>query len=851
MLTVELSGGENMKHYDVTGMTCAACSSRVEKAVSGVDGVISCSVNLLTNSMTVEGDMSSDDVITAVERVGYGASEKGKNPSSVNNDARASEGTQKKEENALASRLLISLAALLVLMYFSMGHNMLSLPVPSFLDNNPVGLGLLQMLLCIVVMLINKRFFVNGIKGVLHGAANMDTLVAMGSGVSFAYSTAVLFSMTYHISVGQIAEAAELLHGLYFESSAMILTLITVGKFLEARSKGKTTDAIKGLMRLTPDTAVVEINGEEKTVRVSDISVGDVFVVRAGDSIPVDGEVINGSCTVNESALTGESVPCEKEEGSKVSAGTVSTSGFVKCRATGVGNDTLLAGIIRTVSEASATKAPVAKTADKVAGVFVPAVILIAFLTVIIWLIIGKDFGYSLARGISVLVISCPCALGLATPVAIMVGSGMGAKNGVLFKNAKSLELAGKISIVALDKTGTITKGRPVVTDIIPLGGISEDELLKIAYSVESKSEHPLARAICEMAVERNIVAYEVTDFATFPGNGVFAVSEGKRILAGNKRFISEKNSVTDKKTELTAEMLSADGKTPMFFAYDNFLAGIIAVADEIKPDSAEAVRQLKNMGIYTVMLTGDNKRTAEAIGRQADVDRIYSDVLPEGKHKIIEALQKYGLTAMVGDGINDAPALTKADVGIAIGAGTDIAIDSADVVLIKGSLIDAVKAVRLGRLVLKNIKQNLFWAFGYNIVGIPLAAGVFTALLGWSLNPAFGAAAMSLSSFLVVSNALRLNLFDLKNASKDRKINNTVVIKEEKTMTKTMKIEGMMCMHCEARVKKTLEAIDGVALAEVSHEKGTAVLTLKKAVDNKVLTEAIEAQDYKVLSIE
>ncbi len=838
-----------MKNFDVTGMTCAACSARVEKAVSGVSGVTSCSVSLLTNSMSVEGNVSSAAVVAAVEKAGYGASERGEGQSRGRNDGESSRNTENRGEKALALRLVLSLVVLIVLMYFSMGHNMLSLPVPFFLDGNPAGLGLLQMLLCIVVMIINKKFFVNGFRGIIHMAPNMDTLVAMGSGVSFIYSTAVLFVMTYYVSRGNQAEAAELSHGLYFESSAMILALITVGKFLEARSKGKTTDAIKGLMRLAPDTAVIEADGEEKTVKVSEIAVGDVFIVRAGDSIPADGAVIKGSCTVNEAALTGESIPAEKEEGDKVSAGTVSMSGFVKCRATGVGNDTLLAGIIKTVSDAAATKAPVAKTADRVAAVFVPAVILIALLTFVIWLLAGKELGFSLARGISVLVISCPCALGLATPVAIMVGSGMGAKNGVLFKSARSLEQAGKIKIVALDKTGTVTVGRPAVTDIIPFGGMADDELLKLAYSLEAKSEHPLARAICERAEELELGLYETEEFTTCPGNGVTAVFDGKAIAAGNKRFISEIVSLAPE-AEKQAQKLSEDGKTPMFFVFDGVLVGIIAVADEIKPDSAEAVRQLKEMGIYTVMLTGDNGRTAEAIGRQAGVDRIYSDVLPDGKHGIIEKLQRSGLVAMVGDGINDAPALTRADVGIAIGAGTDIAIDSADVVLIRGSLLDAVKAVRLGRLVLRNIKQNLFWAFGYNIIGIPLAAGAFSALLGWSMEPAFGAAAMSVSSFLVVSNALRLNIFNLSSDKKDRKIR-SVIIQEEKTMTRTMKIEGMMCMHCEARVKKTLEAIDGVISAEVSHEKNTAVLTLERDIDDSILVGAVEAQDYRVLGIE
>lgn len=836
-----------MKQFDITGMTCTACSSRVEKAVSVVPGVTSCSVNLLTNSMTVEGDVNCETVINAVEKAGYGAKEKSENMHEDN--AKSHNKEENGEERTLIHCLGFSVALLLVLMYFSMGQMMFSLPLPGFFIENPVGLGMLQMLLCIAVMIINKRFFINGLKGIMHKAPNMDTLVAMGSGVSFMYSTVVLFIMTYHMSRGDLSVVAEHSHGLYFESAAMILTFITVGKYLESRSKGKTTDAIKKLIKLTPDIAVIEINGEEKTVRVADIAVGDVFIVRAGESIPVDGEIIKGSCTVNESALTGESIPSEKEVGDKISAGTISVSGFVKCKATGVGNDTLLAGIIRTVSEATATKAPVAKTADKVAGVFVPTVILIAAITVIIWLILGENFEFSLARGISVLVISCPCALGLATPVAIMVGSGKGAKNGILFKSARSLEQSGRIKIVALDKTGTITKGEPVVTDIVPFYDITEDELLAFAYSIESKSEHPLAKAICKKAEERKTAQYEINDFCTHSGSGVSAEVNGKKLLAGNKEFVLKDITVSEN-AKSEAEKLSLSGKTPMYFMLDGRLIGIIAVADEIKPDSAEAVRQLKNMGIYVVMLTGDNKITAEVIGKQAGVDKIYSDVLPDGKHKIIESLQKNGLTAMVGDGINDAPALTKADVGIAIGAGTDIAIDSADVVLIKGNLLDAVKSVRLGRFVLNNIKQNLFWAFGYNIIGIPLAAGAFMALLGWSMNPAFGAAAMSVSSFLVVSNALRLNISDLSSDKKDKKIK-TVKIQEEKTMTKTMRIEGMMCMHCESRVKKTLEAIEGVISADVSHEKNTAVLTLEKEIDNKILSEAVEAQDYKVLGIE
>lgn len=830
------------KQFDVTGMTCAACSSRVEKAVSGVDGVSSCSVNLLTNSMSVEGDFSTASVIRAVEKAGYKASEKGavdKKPGNI---------TEKSDN--LTAILISSLAVLIVLMYFSMGHMMLSLPVPYFLENNPVGQGVLQLLLSLCVLLINKRFFVNGVRGVMNKAPNMDTLVALGSGVSFLYSTASLFAMTYFSSKGDSEQVHGLYMNLYFETSAMIPALITVGKLLEHRSKGKTTSAIKGLMKLTPDTAVKIVDGEEKTVSISEIAVGDIFVIRSGDSIPADGRVIDGSCTVNEAMLTGESVPLEKTAGDRVSAGTVNLSGYVRCEATGVGSDTMLAGIIKTVSDASATKAPVAKLADKVAGIFVPAVLVIAFIAFIVWMLLGEELSFALARSISVLVVSCPCALGLATPVAIMVGSGMGAKHGILYKTAESLEQAGKVKIVALDKTGTVTEGKPVVTDIISLSEISSEELLSYAYAAEIKSEHPLARAICEKAVENNIALRQSKDFTSFAGSGIFAVVDTKSVFAGNEKFISSEAEFSQQAKDL-ARKLSDEGKTPVFFADNGRLMGVIAVSDKIKQDSAAAVKQLRNMGIYVVLLTGDNKRTAASVGKALGVDEIISDVLPEGKFQVIDSLCAKGLTAMVGDGINDAPALTRADVGIAIGAGSDIAIDSADIVLIKGSLLDAVKAIRLSRAVLNNIRQNLFWAFGYNIIGIPLAAGVFLSLLNWSFNPAFGAAAMSISSFLVVSNALRLNLFNISSDKKDRKIKQVFINQEEKIMTKTIRIEGMMCMHCEARVKKILEALDGVSSAQVSHEAGTAVVTLSEDVSNDVLTQTITAQDYKVIGIE
>ncbi len=833
-----------MKQFDVTGMTCAACSARVEKAVSKLPGISSCSVNLLTNSMTVDGDISSEIIIEAVEKAGYGANEKGNGE----NKKTEADKSDKKEEKALKNRLIASVAFLVVLMYFSMGH-MLRLPVPFFFENNGVGLGLIQLLLSLAVLVINKKFFINGLKGIKNKSPNMDTLVGMGAGVSFLYSTVILFYMTYLTSIGKITEAQEYAHGFYFESAAMILTLITVGKMLEERSKGKTTDALKGLMKLAPDTANILKDGKEVQIKASEIASGDIFVVRAGESIPADGRVLKGHCAVDESALTGESIPSEKDEGSSVSAGTINLSGYVECITTGTGSDTMLAKIIQTVSDAASSKAPVAKIADKVSGFFVPAVIAIAVITTAIWLILGENIGFSLARGISVLVISCPCALGLATPVAIMAGSGVGAKNGILYKTAASIEHSGKIKIIALDKTGTITKGSPVVTDVVPAEGFSAEQLLKYAYSLEAQSEHPLAKAICKYASNKGIEKAEIRNFSTLPGNGVIAETENCELSGGNETFVG-KNILIPDSIKAKAKELAEEGKTPMFFSVDKKPAGIIAVADEIKEDSADAIKQLKNMGLYVVMLTGDNKRTADAIGKKAGVDRVIAGVLPDGKHSVIASLQRSGLTAMVGDGINDAPALTKADVGIAIGAGSDIAIDSADIVLVKSTLTDAVKAIRLGRAVLSDIHQNLFWAFSYNLIGIPLAAGVFTSVLGWSMNPMFGAAAMSISSFFVVTNALRLNFVNLSSPSGDRKIK-PVIIQEEKTMTKTMKIEGMMCMHCEARVKKVLEALDGVDCAEVSHEKGTAVLTLSDEVSDDILTAAITAQDYKVLGIE
>ena len=832
-----------MRQFDVTGMTCAACSARVEKAVNGVDGVSACSVNLLTNSMTVEGSASEAAVIKAVERAGYGARVKGSETPAKN------EEQSKKEEKSLKIRLGISVILLIILMYFSMGYTMLGFPVPGFLDGSFIGIASVQAVLSLFVLLINNRFFINGVKGVLHRAPNMDTLVAMGSGVSFLYSLYVFIETACYLQNMPSSATGDLLHKLYFESAAMIVTLITVGKMLEARSKGKTTDALKKLIRLAPDKAVIERDGKELTVKASELSVGDIFIVRSGDRIPADGIVTDGTGAVDESALTGESIPVDKASGDTLRAGTVNFSGMLRCRVTKTGNDTMLSGIIKMVSDAAATKAPVAKTADKVAGIFVPAVILIAVVTAVIWLLLGESAGYSLQRGISVLVISCPCALGLATPVAIMAGSGKGASNGILFKNAASLENAGKIKIVALDKTGTVTEGKPSVTDIIPADGICESDFLELAASLEYASEHPLGRAVCERADESGAVRKPAKQISVFPGKGIECVIDGNKITGGSLKFI-EKRIALPREAKNKAELLAGDGKTPLVFTKDNKYLGIIAVADVIRADSRKAIEKMKKMGIYTVMLTGDNILTAEAVGAQAGVDKVIAGVLPHKKQAVISSLQKNGVTAMIGDGINDAPALMKADVGIAIGNGTDIAIDSADIVLINSNLTDAVRAINLGRAVLKTIYENLFWAFGYNIIGIPLAAGAFTSLLGWSMNPMFGAAAMSISSFLVVTNALRLNYRKLDKIRSRKRIK-TIEITEVNTMTKTMKIEGMMCMHCEARVKKTLEAIDGVEAAEVSHEKGTAVITLSENVADEILVNAVAAQDYTVLGIE
>ena len=838
-----------MEQYTVTGMSCAACSARVEKAVSKVPGVSSCSVSLLTNSMGVEGTAAAAEVIAAVEEAGYGASLKGASSGTARaasaNMAQAEEALKDHETPVLKRRLLASLGFLIVLMYFSMGHMMWGWPVPAFFAENHVAMGLLQLLLTAIVMVINQKFFISGFKGLMHRAPNMDTLVALGSGASFVWSVYALFAMTDAQAKGDMAGVMTYMHEFYFESAAMILTLITVGKMLEARSKGKTTDALKGLMKLAPKTAVVVRDGVETEVSVDQVQKGDVFVVRPGENIPVDGIVLEGISAVNESALTGESIPVDKAAGDPVSAATLNQSGFIRCQATRVGEDTTLSQIIQMVSDAAATKAPIAKVADRVSGVFVPTVITIAVITTLVWLFAGQDFGFALARGISVLVISCPCALGLATPVAIMVGNGLGAKNGILFKTAVSLEEAGKTEIVALDKTGTITSGEPKVTDLLPVDSVTEEELLTLAYALERKSEHPLARAILERAKEMGIEAREVTDFKALPGNGLSAVLEGAVLKGGNSRFITE----IPKELAEKAQALAEEGKTPLFFSRDDEMLGIIAVADVIKEDSPEAVRQLQNMGIQVVMLTGDNERTAKAIGRLAGVDQVIAGVLPDGKESVIRSLKQKGKVAMVGDGINDAPALTRADIGIAIGAGTDVAIDAADIVLMKSRLNDVPAAIRLSRATLRNIHENLFWAFFYNAIGIPLAAGLFIAAFGWKLNPMFGAAAMSLSSFCVVTNALRLNFFRLYDAGRDRKRHVTEK-KEVLTMTKTMKIEGMMCGHCEARVKKVLEALPGVTGAEVSHEKGTAVVTMAEEVADDVLKKAVEDQDYKVVSI-
>ena len=886
-----------MKQYTVTGMSCAACSSRVEKAVSKVPGVTACSVSLLTNSMGVEGDVPPETVIHAVEDAGYGASLKGQGAAAQAQSASEAEDALKDRETpVLKHRLIASLGFLAVLMYMSMGHMMWGWPLPHFMDGNHVAMGLLQLLLAGIIMVINQKFFISGFKGLLHRAPNMDTLVALGSGASFIYSTYALFAMTDAQLKGNDTAVMSYMHEFYFESAAMILALITVGKMLEARSKGKTTDALKGLMKLAPKTAVIIRDGVETKVPIEEVKKGDVFVVRPGENIPVDGVVLEGTSAVNEAALTGESIPVDKAQGAPVSAATVNQSGYLRCEATRVGEDTSLSQIIRMVSDAAATKAPIAKIADRVSGVFVPAVITIAVVTTIVWLLAGQTFGFALARGISVLVISCPCALGLATPVAIMVGNGMGAKNGILFKTAVSLEETGKMDIVALDKTGTITSGEPRVTDVIPSGGVTEKELVSLALSLEKKSEHPLAKAVLLYAKEQQIDAPEAADFQALPGNGLSGTLDGASLAGGSFSYISGHTTVSAQE-QASFERLASEGKTPLCFMKNGRLAGMIAVADVIKEDSPQAVKELQNMGIRVVMLTGDNERTARAIGAQAGVDEVIAGVLPDGKESVIRSLKEQGKVAMVGDGINDAPALTRADIGIAIGAGTDIAIDAADVVLMKSRLSDVPAAIRLSRATLRNIHENLFWAFFYNVVGIPLAAGLWYPIFGWKLNPMFGAAAMSLSSFCVVTNALRLNLFKMHDASKDHPMrkraekaankggekaenagavrmgaedtrsigqtangNETVSKEMQKsenqknninmegiTMIKTMNIEGMMCGHCEARVKKALEALAGVESAEVSHEKGTAVVSMSADVADDTLKEAVEAQDYKV----
>ena len=832
-----------MKQFTVTGMSCAACSARVEKAVSGVPGVQSCSVSLLTNSMGVEGTASDSEIIRAVEEAGYGAASKDAvaQAQSASMDEKALED---KETPKLKKRLIASLCLLLPLMYISMGHMMGGWPLPAFFENNHVAMGLAQMVLAALVMVINQKFFISGFKALWHKAPNMDTLVALGSAASFVWSLIVLFAMTRAVVDGNQEAVMGYMMDFYFESAAMILTLITVGKMLEARSKGKTTDALKSLMKLAPQTATLVRDGQEVEVPIAQVQVGDLFAVRPGENIPVDGVVVSGESAVNEAALTGESIPVDKAPNDRVSAATVNQSGYLQCRATRVGQDTTLSQIIKMVSDAAATKAPIAKIADKVSGIFVPVVISIALVTLIVWLAVGREFSYALARAISVLVISCPCALGLATPVAIMVGNGLGAKHGILFKTAVSLEEAGKTEIVALDKTGTITEGQPKVTDILPAENVSQEELLQAAFALEQKSEHPLAKAIVAYGNEQSLTAPEVTGFSVLPGNGLTATLNGDTLTGGSQKFMLTQGTVSAD-LQKRAEALSDQGKTPLFFARNGKTLGVIAVADTMKADSAEAIQQLRNMGVRVVMLTGDNQRTADAIGKAAGVDQVIAGVLPEGKEQVIRDLKKKGKVAMVGDGINDAPALTRADLGVAIGAGADVAIDAADVVLMNSRLTDVAAAIRLSRATLTNILENLFWAFFYNSIGIPLAAGVFIPLFGWTLNPMFGAAAMSLSSFCVVSNALRLNFFDLYSAKRDRKMK---AKKEKKTMEKTMKIEGMMCMHCSGRVQKALEAIDGVESANVSHETGTAVLTLTKAVDDAVLKKAVTDAGYEVV---
>ena len=850
-----------MEQYQVTGMSCAACSARVEKAVSHVPGVTFCSVSLLTNSMGVEGSASPQDIINAVEEAGYGASLKGSD-SQQSSASQAAEALADHETPILKKRLIASVGFLLVLMYFSMGHMMWGWPVPQWFEHNHVAMGLLQLLLAGIVMVINQKFFISGFKSLWHRSPNMDTLVALGSMASFVWSVYVLFAMTGAQVSGDMAAVENYMMDFYFESAAMILTLITVGKMLEARSKGKTTDALKSLMKLAPKTAVVIRSGQETTIPVEQVHKGDIFVVRPGENIPVDGVVLEGTSAVNESALTGESIPVDKAAGDMVSAATVNQSGFIRCEASRVGEDTTLSQIIKMVSDAAATKAPIAKIADRVSGIFVPAVITIAVITTIVWLLTGQTFGYALARGISVLVISCPCALGLATPVAIMVGNGMGAKNGILFKTAVSLEETGKVQIVALDKTGTITSGQPEVTDILPAEGFSEEQLLTLAFSLEQKSEHPLAKAVLKKAEERKLHAYEISDFQALPGNGLSGIMNSQTLMGGSMKFISSRVSVPDSLKQ-QAEHLAEQGKTPLLFASDNKLAGIIAVADVIKEDSPQAVKELQNMGIQVVMLTGDNEKTARAIGKQAGVDEVIAGVLPDGKESVIRSLKEQGKVAMVGDGINDAPALTRADIGIAIGAGTDIAIDAADIVLMKSRLSDVPAAIRLSRATLRNIHENLFWAFFYNVIGIPLAAGVWIPIFGWTLNPMFGAAAMSLSSFCVVTNALRLNLFKVHDASRDKKIKQAVSIlpekdynesnkeKETTSMVKiTVNVEGMMCPHCEAHVNEAIKAAFQAEDVVSSHEKKTTVFTSPEHVDEDKIREIIKNAGYEVTGI-